>query len=71
MIEYRVEISDPGLCVNNPTVIIEKALKEAGFVVEVENEFLPESVEERLEFVTNDKNPGKIKLKVEHWPWGG
>lgn len=74
-IDYKVKVSGPGGCVNNPRSVIEKALREAGFEVEVDNECPEElTLDQEVEWAkqVNEKYPpNKVKITVDHWPWGG
>jgi len=66
MININVTVSGPGECINNEMLIIEKALKDAGYPVTVVNEFPPKPA-------TIVKAPfgWSITLTAKHQPWGG
>ena len=66
MIAIEVKVTGPGECISNEMLIIEKALKDAGYPVEVIDEFPPEIKE------IKPANAGwKIVLIAKHCPWGG
>lgn len=75
MTDYTVEVKGPGGNVNFPRAVIEKALREAGFVVSVENSYPEElSLDKEVEWAkrANEEHGAQsIKIKVVHYPWGG
>ena len=72
MTDYTITISGPGGCVNNLLVVIQKALEDYHFKVEVNNPHPPEmSSESHLGFVGTLKEPGSVTINMTHYPWGG
>lgn len=77
MYETTIKVSGPGSCINNELAVISKALSDAGFVVEIENEYPAEDVTEdelvaRITRLNQTRNPkSKIKIVADHQPWGG
>ena len=66
MINITVQVTGPGEGIGNEMLIIERALRDAGYPVEVIDEYPPENKEIR-------KAPAgwRITLKANHLPWGG
>lgn len=66
MVPIKVKVIGPGECIGNEMNIIEKALKDAGYPVEVIDEYPPKNKD------TKRANAGwKIILEAQHCPWGG
>lgn len=65
------------MCINNELAVIEKALKENGFEIVVENEHPSEYSEkqilEHIKRLTKERNGvfAKVKIVMKHLPWGG
>ena len=66
MITIHVKVSGPGTCIGNEMLIIEKALKDAGYPVEVVDEFPPKD-----KAIRPASAGWNIKLEANHCPWGG
>lgn len=66
MINITVKVIGPGECISNEMNIIEKALTDAGYPVEVIDEYPPESKE-----IRRASEGWKITLQAQHCPWGG
>ena len=66
MINITVQVSGPGECISNQMLIIERALLDAGYPVEVIDEYPPENKE-----ITKATAGCRITLKANHCPWGG
>ena len=66
MINITVKVSGPGQCIHNQMHIIEKALKEAGYPVEVIDEYPTED-----NTIERASEGWKITLVANHCPWGG
>ena len=66
MINVTVTVSGPGECIGNEMLIIEKALKDAGYPVEVIDEYPPKDIT-----IDRASEGWKITLKANHCPWGG
>ena len=69
-----IKVSGPGRTFNDVMIIIRRALQEAGYVVDVDDEYPVktemEDIElERLKKLKNKQYP--IKLTANHRPWGG
>ena len=62
-----VKVIGPGQCIGNEMLIIEKALRDAGYPVEVIDEFPPEN----KKIHKNANSRWKIVLEANHCPWGG
>lgn len=72
MADYKIEISGPGGCINNALVVVEKALREAGYKVSVTNPHPAEmTTEEHLAFVASLHDKGTVAITMKHYPWGG
>jgi hypothetical protein len=72
MIEYRVDVSGPGGCVNHVAIVIEKALRDAGFGVDVQNAHAdPPSVSEKMLSLNVTPDREHVRVSVTHYPWGG
>jgi len=79
----KINISGPGSCINGELAIIQKALEDAGFKVDVTNSHPEEypgrkfkSVEDRILHVKNFNTTCKeehrtILITMNHQPWGG
>lgn len=66
MLKVEVTVSGPGGTIHNQMMIIEQALKGAGYPVTVVNEY-PED-----EHIIRPASPGwQITLVARHLPWGG
>jgi hypothetical protein len=77
-----IRISGPGGVINGPMLVIQRALIEHGYAVEVENDHAPgyeyASEDERkylqrlrqMNFETHE-NRSVIQIKMKHEPWGG
>ena len=63
----KIEVSGPGQCIYNEMLIIEKALKDAGYCVEVIDDYPSENQEIKSVIGYNTK----VILKANHQPWGG
>lgn len=61
-----VTVSGPGGCIDNQMLIIEKALRDAGYHVKVRNEYPPKD-----DIIKQSDNKWLIVLNAEHLPWGG
>ncbi len=73
-IEYSVVISGPGGCVNNVAVVVERALRDAGFGLTVRNPAPPDRTDaEMVQHVARTTRDGSqtVVVAVEHVPWGG
>lgn len=78
-----IKLTGPGLVVNTPTAIIYKALKEAGFIIHLDEfdgqyqysikEDWPDNQLEAFELVklTYPNHIHEIRLEVDAQPWGG
>ena len=71
-----ITIAGPGSVINNELAIVEKAFRDAGFDVEVENshpdpELTAEQVINHLKLVHGSQPLGHIKIVMKHYPWGG
>ena len=66
MINITVTVAGPGQCIGNEMLIIEKALRDAGYTVEVIDSYPLDTKE--IKSATRSCN---IVLKAEHRPWGG
>ncbi|NBP01235.1 MAG: hypothetical protein EBU90_14060 [Proteobacteria bacterium] len=66
MTSIHVTVTGPGECIHNEMLIIEKALKDAGYPVTVINSHPPAN-----KTITDAPKGWKIILTAEHQPWGG
>ena len=66
MINITVKVSGPGECIHNEMLIIEKALTDAGYPVEVKDEYPPED-----KTIKKASAGWKITLIANHCLWGG
>ena len=66
MITIQVKVTGPGECIGNEMLIIEKALRDAGYPIEVIDPYPPEVKE-----IKSPPAGWKIVLKADHCPWGG
>lgn len=64
----KVTVSGPGRTFCEIPYIIEKALREAGVQVTVDNDHLPTCSEDVL---IREAKRAKVHIKVDHQPWGG
>lgn len=86
MSDITITITGPGGVINFETIIIKRALEDAGIIVEVEDDtpfgsrpihplVIQETEDEYVERVTTMYRSGKIKntvkLIAKHCPWGG
>lgn len=73
--DVEVHIIGAGLMINYPTEVIIKALKEAGFKVEVDDPHPAENPEELIEwqkvYIKNNDITLNCKVVAKHIPWGG
>lgn len=72
----NIQISGPGGTFRYELAIIEKALKEAGCTVEIEDIFPDDDKEETIKVIRERLDSGYIKDKLvkittNHIPWGG
>jgi len=68
MIEVTIEVTGLGECINGEMQVIERALKDAGCNVTVQNEYPHEPYDEkRLENLKGKP----ITLIANHLPWPG
>lgn len=69
--DCRIEISGPGGCINNQLVVIEKALRDIGYKVDVVNNCpTNRTAAEDLAFITSLANKGTVVITMHHMPWG-
>lgn len=66
MINIEVKVSGPGECISNEILIIEKALRDVGYPVEIVDEYPPENRE-----IRKASEGWKITIVANHCPWGG
>jgi hypothetical protein len=70
--DYEIRIRGAGGCINNLLFVVEKALRDAGFPVEVENDaptrYRPEVMAAHVANVAKGMNVGIV---MDHIPWGG
>lgn len=64
----EIKVNGPGQCIYNEMLIIEKALKDAGYYVEVIDDYPPPE-NQKIESVIGYNI--KVILKANHQPWGG
>ena len=66
MINITVTVTGPGECIGNEMLIIEKALRDAGYPVTVIDEYPPKEIT-----IDRASKGWNITLKAQHCPWGG
>lgn len=66
MIEIKVKVSGPGMCINHELEVIERALRAAGCSVTVVNPYPTDKpVDPTLKLKSH------VTLTADHLPWGG
>lgn len=71
MPDCTITITGPGEMINNELAVIEKAFRDIGYEVVVDNKH-PDKMtnEERLKFIESLQNRGTVKIIMQHCPWG-
>jgi hypothetical protein len=78
----HITLSGPGQVINHETLVIKKALEDAGFLVELvdDHPFIehnprypdgPQTEDEYLNLFQKHKIKRKVIITTEHCPWGG